>query len=88
MVGVTKSEEEIMAAGDRIRKANTQTEPFKKSTGRVSYPNRTSLDLNDEQYEWLKEVAWQNRESAAGFLRLIIDQLRAHPERLERVLRD
>lgn len=77
-----------MAAGDRIRKAGAPAEPFRKSTGRVSYPNRTSLDLNDEQLEWLKEVAWQNRESAAGFLRLIIDQLRAHPERVERVLKD
>lgn len=77
-----------MAAGDRIKRTNTQAEPFKKSTGRVSFPNRTSLDLNDEQLEWLKETAWQNRESAAGFLRLIIDQLRAHPERLERVLKD
>lgn len=77
-----------MAAGDRIRKQGTQGEPFKKSTGRVSFPNRTSLDLNDEQYEWLKEVAWQNRESVAGFLRLIIDQLRDHPGKLERVLKD
>ena len=77
-----------MAAGDRIRKAGAPSEPFKKSTGRVSFPNRTSLDLNDEQLEWLKETAWQNRESAAGFLRLVIDQLREHPERLERVLKD
>lgn len=77
-----------MAAGDRIKRTNTQAGPFKKSTGRVSYPNRTSLDLNDEQLEWLKEVAWQNRESVAGFLRLIIDQLREHPEKLERVLKD
>lgn len=77
-----------MAAGDRIKRTNTQSEPFKKPTGRVSFPNRTSLDLNDEQIEWLKEVAWQNRESVAGFLRLVIDQLRAHPERLERVLKD
>ena len=77
-----------MAVGDRIRKTSAPGEPFKKSSGRVSFPNRTSLDLTDEQYEWLKEVAWQNRESAAGFLRLIIDQLRAHPERLERVVKD
>lgn len=77
-----------MAAGDRIRKTGAPGEPFKKSSGRVSFPNRTSLDLNDEQYEWLKEVAWQNRESAAGFLRLIIDQLRAHPEMLGRVLKE
>ncbi len=77
-----------MAAGDRIKRTNTQAEPFRKSTGRVSFPNRTSLDLNDEQLEWLKEIAWQNRESVAGFLRLIIDQMRAHPEKMERVLKD
>jgi len=64
-----------MATGDRIRKATAPEEPFKKSSGRVSFPHRMSLDLTTEQYEWLKEVAWQNRESAAGFLRVIIDRL-------------
>ena len=64
-----------MATEDRIRKAVAPEEPFRKSTGRVSFPHRMSLDLTTEQYEWLKEVAWQNRESGSGFLRLIIDKL-------------
>ena len=64
-----------MATRDRIKKAAAPEEPFRKSTGRVSFPHRMSLDLTTEQYEWLKEVAWQNRESGSGFLRLIIDKL-------------
>ncbi len=76
-----------MAAGDRIRKAAAPEEPFKKSTGRVSFPHRVSLDLTAEQYEWLKEVAWQNRESGSGFLRLVMDRLMKDEALLGRVVK-
>ncbi len=76
-----------MATGDRIRKAAAQEEPFKKSSGRVSFPHRMSLDITDEQYEWLKEVAWQNRESGSGFLRLIIDRLMADEAQVARLVK-
>ena len=43
-----------MAKGRRIRKETVPEEPLKKSTGRVSFPHRMSLDITDVQYEWLK----------------------------------
>jgi len=46
-----------------------------------------SLDLTTEQYEWLKEAAWQNRESGSGFLRLIIDRLMADEALLVRAVK-
>ena len=76
-----------MATGDRIRKAATPEEPFKRSTGRVSFPHRMSFDLTTEQYEWLKEVAWRNRESGSGFLRLIIDKLMADETQVARLVK-
>ncbi len=76
-----------MATGDRIRKATAPEEPFKKSTGRVSFPHRMSLDITDEQYEWLKEVAWQNRVSGSGFLRLIIDRLMADEAQVAKLVK-
>lgn len=75
-----------MAVGDRIRKATVSAEPFRKSDGRVSYPARTSLDLTPQQYAWLKEESWKNRESAAGLLRLMIDRCMADPRLLEQIL--
>lgn len=76
-----------MATGDRIRKTPAPDEPFKKSSGRVSFPHRMSLDLTTEQYEWLKEAAWRNRESTAGFLRLIIDRLMADESQVARLVK-
>lgn len=76
-----------MATGDRIRKVTAPEEPFKRSTARVSFPHRMSLDLTTEQYEWLKEVAWQNRESGSGFLRLVIDRLMADEAQVARLVK-
>ena len=76
-----------MATGDRIRKGTTPETPFAKPTGRVSFPHRMSLDLTTEQYEWLKEISWQNRESGSGFLRLIIDRLRADEAQVARLVK-
>jgi hypothetical protein len=76
-----------MATGDGIRKETAPEAPFQKPTGRVSFPHRMSLDLTTEQYEWLKEVAWQNRESASGLLRLIIDRLMADEAQVTRLVK-
>jgi hypothetical protein len=46
-----------------------------------------SLDSTTEQYEWLKEAAWRNRESTAGFLRLIIDRLMADESQVARLVK-
>ena len=77
----------MMATGDRISKGTAPEAPFQKPTGRVSFPHRMSLDLTDEQYEWLKEVAWQNRESASWFLRLVIDRLMADEGQVARLVK-
>jgi hypothetical protein len=82
-----KIREKLMAASGRSRQANTPLEPSKKSDGRVSFPHRMSLDLTPAQYEWLKEAAWQNRQSASGLLRLIIDQLMADPSQLNAIVK-
>lgn len=76
-----------MATGDRIRKQSVPEAPFKKTTGRVSFPRRSTLDLTDEQHEWLKEMAWQNRESVLGLLRAIIDGLMADEVQLKRIIK-
>lgn len=76
-----------MATGDRIRKVTAPETPFQKPTGRVSFPHRISLDSTTEQYEWLKEAAWRNRESTAGFLRLIIDRLMADESQVARLVK-
>ncbi len=76
-----------MATGDRIRKGTAPEEPFKRSSGRVSFPHRMRLDLSTEQYEWLKEIAWQNRERGSGFLRLIIDRLMTDEAQVEKLVK-
>ena len=76
-----------MATGDRIRKVTAPETPFQKPTGRVSFPHRISLDSTTEQYEWLKEAAWRNRESGSGFLRLIMERLMADEALLGRVVK-
>lgn len=62
--------------------------PLKKSHWRVSYPHRLSLDLNPAQYEWLKEMAWEKRESASGLLRPIIDQFMSNTSQLQRIIEE
>lgn len=51
--------------------------PFRRPSGRASYPRRVTLDLDDDRYEWLKEQAWQSRVPGgiAGLLRATIDLL-------------
>lgn len=76
-----------MAAGERTRKGASSEGPSRKSSGRVSFPHRMSLDITDEQYEWLKEASWQNRVSASGFLRLIIDRLMTDERQVSKLLK-
>lgn len=51
--------------------------PFRRPSGRASYPRRVTLDLDDERYEWLKDQAWRSRipGGIAGLLRAAIDVL-------------
>lgn len=68
----TPSTERLLAGAKRLA-----PEPFRRPSGRVSYPRRVTLDLDDERYEWLKETAWDCRVPGgiAGLLRATIDLL-------------
>lgn len=68
----TRSTDRLLAGAER-----PAAEPFRRPSGRVSYPRRVTLDLDDERYEWLKEQAWQSRipGGIAGLLRATIDLL-------------
>lgn len=66
----TRSTERLLAAAQR-----PAPDPFRRPSGRVSYPRRVTLDLDDDRYEWLKEQAWRSRipGGIAGLLRAMID---------------
>lgn len=73
----THAADRILAGAERPARP-----PFRRPSGRVSYPRRVTLDLDDERYEWLKEEAWQSRTPGgiAGLLRAVIDVLRDDPQ--------
>lgn len=62
--------------------------PFKRPSGRASFPRRVTLDLDDERYEWLKEQVWQARSTGgiAGLLRAAIEAMADDDELLVQVL--
>lgn len=63
-------------------------EPYKRNRGRVSFPRRMTLDLDDVRLEWLKEQAWQSRANggAAGLLRAAIDAMADDDDLLVQVI--
>jgi hypothetical protein len=77
-----------MGVRDRITKATTTPtpEPFRRSTGRASYPRRITLDLDDHRYDWLRQVAYDSRVPAAAILRAAVDALAADEQLLGQVL--
>ncbi len=77
-----------MSTGDRIRRTSAAPPgegPFRRPSGRVSYPHRMSLDLDDAQYRWLRAEARDARVSASGLIRAVLDELREDPEACARV---
>lgn len=78
-----------MGVGDRISKtARTPApaDPFRRPTGRASYPRRITLDLDDARYQWLRHLAYEARVPAAALLRAALDLLAADPKRREAVI--
>lgn len=67
---------------DRILagRPSTHAKPFRRPKGRVAYPRRITLDLDDERYEWLKEQVWEHRIEGgmAALLRSLIDDASRH----------
>ena len=73
---------------DRISKAAATPEaatPFRRPSGRASYPRRITLDLDEARYQWLREAAYEARVPAAAILRAVLDEL-ANPNLLEIVI--
>lgn len=61
-----------MALKDRITRqpeTGAASAPFRRPSGRASYPHRITLDLDGDQYEWLRREAYEARVPAAGLLR-------------------
>lgn len=50
-----------------------KTVPFKRPSGRASFPRRMTLDLDDARFDWLREQAYDARVPAATLLRAAID---------------
>lgn len=61
-----------MAMQDRLKKATASTapsSPFRRPTGRASYPHRKTIDFDTDQFAWLNDQAFQSRVSAAALVR-------------------
>lgn len=78
-----------MGVRDRISKTArvpAPTDPFRRPSGRASYPRRITLDLDDARYRWLRGVAYEARVPAAALLRAALDLLAADPKRRDAVI--
>lgn len=76
-----------MAMKDRITTATPKAgkageATFRRPTGRASYPRRMTLDLTNDQHQWLRAAAHEHRVSAAGLLRAALDNLAHEPTAL------
>ncbi len=57
------------------------------SSRRVTFPNRVTLDLDDDRYQWLTDTADNNGAvGSANLLRAALDHLREHPGTLKAVV--
>lgn len=73
---------------DRIRRAvaSEPEAPFRRPSGRVSFPRRVTLDLTEEQHAWLRHASWEHRLPAADLLRAATEEMEANPDFLEQVI--
>jgi hypothetical protein len=78
-----------MGVRDRISKGAAAPEgamPFRRPSGRASYPRRITLDLDEKRYQWLRKVAYEGHVPAAAILRAAMDALAADPTHLAPVI--
>ena len=78
-----------MGDRDRISKGVAAPEgatPFRRPSGRASYPRRITLDLDEKRYQWLRKVAYESHVPAAAILRAAMDTLAADPTHLAPVI--
>jgi hypothetical protein len=76
---------------DRIAKVaapegHASSVPFRRPTGRASYPRRMTLDLDTQRYEVLRKTAYDSRLPAAAILRAALDLIYEDSELAGRVL--
>jgi hypothetical protein len=45
------------------------------------------LDLNDDEYRWLRHTAWEARISAVSLLRAAVSEARDNPKFLNRLVK-
>lgn len=60
--------------------------PFRRSKGRVAYPHRVSLDLDPDQYQWLRTAAWEAHSSGSDIIRALITLTQADEQLHSRLL--
>ena len=65
---------------------NQAPTPFRRPSGRASFPRRMTLDLDTSRYDWLRHEAYEARLPAAAILRAAIDLLREDEALAELVL--
>lgn len=78
-----------MGVRDRINKAAGTPEgatPFRRPSGRASYPRRITLDLDEKRYQWLRAAAYEAHVPAAAILRAALDALTADSTLLDPVI--
>lgn len=86
-----------MTAGERIARTTAKAAttkaataktpaPFRKPSGRASYPRRVTLDLDDARYDFLRQAAWEHRTSIAELLRSAIQLMTEDPESMTRIV--
>lgn len=72
---MTPKKHQPTPTGERIRHTNTPTGPTGPNQVRVSYPHRVTLDLDDDRYEFIKQLVWEERTTLSELLRALIDTL-------------
>ncbi len=60
--------------------------PFKRPSGRASFPRRMTLDLDDARFDWLRQEAYQARIPAAALLRAAIDAMESEATLRKRIV--
>lgn len=82
-----------MAMKDRIARSKSAADggvvtPFRRPSGRASFPHRVTLDLDGGQYEWLRSTAYDVRQPANTLIRAALSLLQSDVRLLERAVRE
>lgn len=76
----------VRARISKTARTPAPAEPFRRPSGRASFPRRITLDLDEARYQWLRGLAYEARVPAAALLRAALDLLAADAKRREAVI--